>query len=36
VVQGGDHSFAVSRTPRDGVLDAVADVVVEWAAASNP
>ena len=31
VVEGGDHSFAVARTPRDGVLDAVAGVVAHWA-----
>jgi predicted alpha/beta-hydrolase family hydrolase len=35
VVEGGDHSFVVSRTPRDGVLNAVADVVVRWAHSSN-
>jgi predicted alpha/beta-hydrolase family hydrolase len=35
VVEGGDHSFAVSRTPRDEVLDAVVRVVVGWADSSN-
>jgi uncharacterized protein len=35
VVEGGDHSFAVARTPRDGVLDAVADAIVRWADSSN-
>jgi uncharacterized protein len=35
VVEGGDHSFAVSRTPRDTVLAAVADAIVTWAAASD-
>ena len=35
VVEGGDHSFAVARTPRDAVLAAVADVVVRWADSSN-
>ena len=31
VVEGGDHSFAVGRTPRETVLDQVADVVAAWA-----
>jgi predicted alpha/beta-hydrolase family hydrolase len=35
VIQGGDHSFAVARTPRDAVLTAVADVVISWADSSN-
>jgi len=35
VVEGGDHSFAVARTPRDTVLAAVADVIVAWADSSN-
>jgi uncharacterized protein len=35
VVEGGDHSFAVARTPRDGVLDTVADAIVRWADSSN-
>jgi hypothetical protein len=35
VVAGGDHSFAVSRTPRETVLAAVADVIVDWATAAN-
>jgi hypothetical protein len=35
VVEGGDHSFAVARTPRDAVLAAVADVVAHWADSSN-
>jgi predicted alpha/beta-hydrolase family hydrolase len=35
VVEGGDHSFSVSRTPRDEVLDAVADVVLAWADSSK-
>jgi len=35
VVEGGDHSFAVARTPRDTVLAAVADVVAGWADSSN-
>jgi predicted alpha/beta-hydrolase family hydrolase len=35
VVDGGDHSFAVSRTPREQVLDGVADVVIGWADSSN-
>ena len=30
VVEGGDHSFVVSRTPKDAVLDGVADVVARW------
>jgi uncharacterized protein len=34
VVTGGDHSFAVARTPRDGVLAAVADAIVAWADSS--
>jgi uncharacterized protein len=34
-VDGGDHSFAVARTPRDGVLDAVAGVITGWADSSN-
>ena len=35
VVEGGDHSFAVARTPRDIVLGAVADVVADWVDSSN-
>ena len=35
VVEGGDHSFAVARTPRDEVLAAVAAEVVRWADSSN-
>jgi len=35
IVEGGDHSFAVARTPRDAVLAAVADVVIGWADSSN-
>ena len=35
VDEGGDHSFAVARTPRDTVLAAVADVVAHWADSSN-
>lgn len=35
VVTGGDHSFAVARTPRDSVLAAVADAIVAWANSSN-
>jgi predicted alpha/beta-hydrolase family hydrolase len=35
VVEGGDHSFAVPRTPRDGVLDTVADVIVRWSESAN-
>ena len=35
VVDGGDHSFAVARTPRDAVLTAVADEIVGWADSSN-
>jgi predicted alpha/beta-hydrolase family hydrolase len=35
VVEGGDHSFAVSRTPRDTVLASVADTIVTWADSSN-
>ena len=35
VVEGGDHSFTVARTPRDTVLAAVADVIVAWAISSN-
>ena len=31
VVEGGDHSFTVGRTPRETVLDLVADVVAGWA-----
>ena len=31
VVEGGDHSFTVGRTPRETVLDRVADVVAGWA-----
>jgi len=34
VVEGGDHSFAVARTPREEVLGSVADVIVRWASAS--
>ena len=34
VVEGGDHSFAVSRIPRDAVLAQVADTIVGWADAS--
>jgi uncharacterized protein len=32
VVEGGDHSFAVSRTPAPTVLDGVADVIARWVA----
>jgi len=35
VVEGGDHSFAIARTPRDAVLTSVADVVAHWADSSN-
>jgi len=35
VVAGGDHSFAVSRSPRDAVLSAVADVISAWAISSD-
>jgi len=35
VVEGGDHSFAVPRTPRDAVLAGVADVIARWADSSN-
>jgi hypothetical protein len=35
VVAGGDHSFAVARTPRDAVLAGVADAIVAWADSSN-
>ena len=35
VVEGGDHSFTVARTPRDTVLGSLADVVVRWADSSN-
>jgi hypothetical protein len=35
VVEGGDHSFAVARTPRDGVLDTVAGVIAGWVDSSN-
>jgi predicted alpha/beta-hydrolase family hydrolase len=35
VVAGGDHSFTVARSPRDGVLSAVADIVAGWADSSN-
>jgi predicted alpha/beta-hydrolase family hydrolase len=31
VVEGGDHSLSVSRTPKDAVLDTVADVIAAWA-----
>jgi uncharacterized protein len=31
VVEGGDHSLVVTRSPRDGVLDTVADVIARWA-----
>ena len=34
VVEGGDHSFTVARTPRETVLDGVADVIAGWSAAS--
>ena len=30
VVAGGDHSFTVSRSPKDAVLAAVADVIASW------
>jgi uncharacterized protein len=33
VVDGGDHSFAVSRTPAQAVLDGVADAIAVWTAA---
>ena len=32
VVEGGDHSLAVSRTPKDTVLDGVADIIARWSA----
>ena len=35
VVAGGDHSFTVSRAPKDAVLSAVADVILGWAVSSN-
>jgi predicted alpha/beta-hydrolase family hydrolase len=35
VVAGGDHSFTVSRSPKDAVLTAVADVVAAWTLSSN-
>jgi hypothetical protein len=35
VVAGGDHSFTVSRSPKDAVLSAVADVIASWAVSSN-
>jgi predicted alpha/beta-hydrolase family hydrolase len=35
VVEGGDHSFAVSRTPRDTVLASVADTIAAWVDSSN-
>jgi predicted alpha/beta-hydrolase family hydrolase len=35
VVEGGDHSFAVSRRPREEVLGAVLDAVAAWAVSSN-
>jgi uncharacterized protein len=35
VIEGGDHSFAVARTPRDTVLSAVADVVARWTDTSD-
>jgi predicted alpha/beta-hydrolase family hydrolase len=31
VVEGGDHSLVVPRSSKDGVLDAVADVIAGWA-----
>ena len=34
VVEGGDHSLVVPRSPKDGVLDAVADVIAAWASTS--
>jgi predicted alpha/beta-hydrolase family hydrolase len=34
VVAGGDHSFTVSRTPKDAVLAAVAGVIASWADSS--
>ena len=34
VVENGDHSLVVPRSPKDGVLDVVADVIVEWADSS--
>ena len=34
VVEGGDHSLVVPRSPKDGVLDGVADVIAGWAVAS--
>jgi hypothetical protein len=33
-VDGGDHSLVVPRSPKDGVLDGVADVIVGWAVSS--
>jgi hypothetical protein len=35
VVDGGDHSFAVSRTPREQVLDRVLDAVAAWTRAAD-
>jgi hypothetical protein len=35
VVDGGDHSFTVARTPRDTVLGSLAGIVVRWADSSN-
>ena len=35
VVAGGDHSFTVSRAPKDAVLSAVADVISRWTVSSN-
>jgi len=34
VVEGGDHSLVVPRSPKDRVLDGVADVIVGWADSS--
>ena len=35
VVDGGDHSFTVPRSPKDAALARVADVIAAWAVSSN-
>jgi hypothetical protein len=35
VVDGGDHSLVVARTPRERVLGGVLDVVTAWALSPN-
>jgi uncharacterized protein len=30
IVEGGDHSLVVPRSPKDRVLDGVADVIAAW------